>query len=176
MNVAGSVASMDQIPWVYLLLIALVVAFGLGVLVLQRRGREDESAQRGEHPGAVAPPAARSVVVQEDEGAPEVDEVVAVGEVADDVGVAPVEPPASRSMRERLARARSALSGAIGSVLGRSAIDAATWDELEEALLLADVGVGVATALLDPLRDRVTSGSIESPEQLIDALRDEMFG
>jgi fused signal recognition particle receptor len=26
------------------------------------------------------------------------------------------------------------------------------------------------------LRDRVTSGSIESPEQLIDALRDEMFG
>lgn len=167
---------MDQIPWVYLLLIALVVAFGLGVLVLQRRGREDESAQPGEHAGAVAPPAARPVVVQEDEGAPEVDEVVAVGEVADDVGVAPVEPPAPRSMRERLARARSALSGAIGSVLGRSAIDDATWDELEEALLLADVGVGVATALLDPLRDRVTSGSIESPEQLIDALRDEMLG
>ena len=35
---------------------------------------------------------------------------------------------------------------------------------------------GVTTALLDPLRDRVTSGTIETPEQLIDALRDEMLG
>lgn len=170
---------MDQIPWVYLLLIALVVAFGLGVLVLQRRGRSGESGQRGEGVGAVTTTVAPPDVVDEDDGVAGASAVKEVAEdvgVADDVGVAEVEPPAPRSMRERLARARSALSGAIGSVLGRSAIDAATWDELEEALLLADVGIGVTTALLDPLRDRVTSGTIETPEQLIDALRDEMLG
>ena len=170
---------MDQIPWVYLLLIALVVAFGLGVLVLQRRGRAGESEPRGEGAGADAPTVAPPVVVDEDDGvaaASAVEEAAGDVGVADDDGVAEVAPPAPRSMRERLARARSALSGAIGSVLGRSAIDAATWDDLEEALLLADVGIGVTTALLDPLRDRVTSGTIETPEQLIDALRDEMLG
>jgi fused signal recognition particle receptor len=163
---------MNDMTWVYLLLVALVVAFGVGVVLLGRR-RTRSGAESVEAPPTTQP---APVLIQEDEGAPTVDEVVAVNEVVDDVGVAEVEQIAPRSMRERLSRARSALSGAIGSVLGRSAIDAATWDELEEALLLADVGIGVTTALLDPLRDRVTSGSIESPEQLIDALRDEMFG
>jgi fused signal recognition particle receptor len=77
-------------------------------------------------------------------------------------------------MRDRLARARGAFSEAIGSVLGRSGIDDAVWEELEDALLIADVGIGVATSLLEPLRDRVTKGEIENPEQLIAALRVSM--
>jgi fused signal recognition particle receptor len=78
-------------------------------------------------------------------------------------------------MRDRLSKARSTLSGALGSVLGRSAIDADTWDELEEGLLLADVGIGVTTALLDPIRDRVTAKEIETPNELVAALRAEMI-
>ncbi|MCB1285891.1 MAG: signal recognition particle receptor subunit alpha, partial [Microthrixaceae bacterium] len=44
------------------------------------------------------------------------------------------------TFRDRLARARSAFSGALGSIRGRSTIDQDTWDDLEEALLRADVG------------------------------------
>ena len=51
-------------------------------------------------------------------------------------------------------RGRGAFSDAIGSVLGRSAIDDSVWEELEDALLIADVGISVATSLLDPLRER----------------------
>jgi len=78
------------------------------------------------------------------------------------------------SVRDRLAKARSSLSGAVGSVLGRSDINDATWLELEEALLRADVGVRVAQNLLGALQTRVKAKEITTPAQLIDALRNNM--
>jgi fused signal recognition particle receptor len=59
-------------------------------------------------------------------------------------------------------------------VRGRHVITAETWDDLEEALLLADVGIGVTTELLDGLRQQVKAKTITDPDQLLDALRDEM--
>ena len=56
------------------------------------------------------------------------------------------------SYRGRLGKARGLLSGYIGAVRARGKIDAATWDDLEEALIRADVGVGATDALLDDLR------------------------
>jgi fused signal recognition particle receptor len=61
-------------------------------------------------------------------------------------------------------------------VRGRSGITDETWDELEEALLRADVGIGVTTDLLDGLRSQVKSKEITTPDQLIEALRAEMKG
>ncbi|NBY58147.1 MAG: hypothetical protein EBQ57_07560 [Actinobacteria bacterium] len=66
---------------------------------------------------------------------------------------APVAPAAPPSFRDRLARARGVFATATAGVLRRSAIDQATWDELEEAMLRADLGVKVTTSLLDALRD-----------------------
>ncbi|HEV7721736.1 MAG TPA: signal recognition particle-docking protein FtsY, partial [Iamia sp.] len=54
------------------------------------------------------------------------------------------------------------------------AIDGETWDELEEALIRADVGVGPTTELLDAVRARVKEEAIESPEALLEAVKDEM--
>ena len=158
--------------WVYLLLVALVVAFGVGVVLLGRR-RARSGVESVEAPPA-APPAP-VVVPEQDEyvGDRESDDE-AVVEVVDDA-VVEAEVAAPRSMRDRLSKARAALSGALGSVLGRSGIDSDTWDELEEGLLLADVGIGVTTALLDPLRDRVTAKEIETPDELVAALRAEMI-
>ena len=56
-------------------------------------------------------------------------------------------------LRDRLGRTRSAFSGAFGRIRGRK-IDDETWDELEEALLLADVGMLTTTRLLDAVRTR----------------------
>jgi fused signal recognition particle receptor len=77
------------------------------------------------------------------------------------------------SVREKAGRTRSLFASAFQSIRGRS-IDAATWDELEETLLLADIGIGLATRLLDPLRDAVKDGSLRSPDEVIAALRDGM--
>jgi fused signal recognition particle receptor len=83
-----------------------------------------------------------------------------------------VAPPAT--LRDRMARARSALAGAFVGIRGRRGITDETWDDLEEALLLADVGVGVTTELLDGLRTRVKNKELSEPDELIEALRTEM--
>ena len=78
------------------------------------------------------------------------------------------------TFRNRLSRARGALSGALGSIRGRSAIDDETWDDLEEALIRADVGVGPTTELLDSVRATVKQNGITTPNELIDAVKAEM--
>ena len=169
---------MDQNNWIYLVLILLVLGFGVGVVVAGRRrgGSTDPTSARQQ---AVltpqqqqAPPAAAVEPSGELDGATE----VAADEISDESAEAePVDPAATTSMRDRLARARGAFSDAIGSVLGRSAIDDLVWEELEDALLIADVGMGVATSLLDPLREGVDKGDIDSPDALIAALRESMI-
>ena len=83
---------------------------------------------------------------------------------------APVKP----RFRERLGKARSLLAGYVGSVLSRSKIDDETWDELEEALIRADVGVGTTTAVLDDLRAQVKAEGITDSAALVDALKADL--
>ncbi len=78
------------------------------------------------------------------------------------------------SVRDRLARARSAFSGYVGSIRSRSSIDDESWDELEEALIRADVGIGPTQELLDSVRSTVKERGITTPDELIEAVKDEM--
>ncbi len=57
---------------------------------------------------------------------------------------------------------------------GRGSVDEQTWDDLEEALLRADVGVATTTALLEDLRQRVRSGELRGPDAVVAALRDAL--
>ena len=86
----------------------------------------------------------------------------------------PVAPAAPPSFRDRLSRARGVFATATTGVLRRTTIDQSTWDDLEEAMLRADLGVKVTTALLDGLRARVKDREITEPAALIDALRHDM--
>ena len=76
-------------------------------------------------------------------------------------------------LRDRLARTRGTFSGAFGRMRGHK-IDDETWDELEESLLLADVGMVTTTRLLDALRSRAKQESVTEPDGLIALLRDEV--
>jgi fused signal recognition particle receptor len=73
-----------------------------------------------------------------------------------------------------MSRARASLAGVFAGVLGRKGITEETWFDLEEALLRADVGIGVTTELLGDLRTHVKAKEITEPEQLLEALREEM--
>jgi fused signal recognition particle receptor len=142
--------------WIYLVLIALVVAFGIAVLIVNRR-RAQRSIEAPPAP-PVAPP-----IPPPQPGEPSATAVLEPEVVA---------PPAT--LRERMARARSALAGAFAGVRGRRGITDETWEELEEALLRADVGVGVTTDLLDGLRAAVKNKEITEPDELLASLREEM--
>jgi fused signal recognition particle receptor len=53
-------------------------------------------------------------------------------------------------------------------------LDQEAWDELEEALILADVGVVAVDELLKDLKQRAREDGIKDPEQLVGALRQEL--
>lgn len=77
-------------------------------------------------------------------------------------------------LRDRLGKARALLSGRLGAVAGRTRIDATTWEDLEEALVLADAGVTRTTAMLDRLRARVKAGEIHTAEELVTGLKADL--
>ena len=153
--------------WIFLILAVAVMVFGFGVVLVNRRRaqRTIEPPRPTVRPG-VPPP--KPLQPTDEAGDTLVAEVAEVAEVVEEV-----VPPAS--LRDRLAKARSAFSGAFAGVLGRSAITDETWDDLEEALLRADVGLGVTEALLDGLKSRVKDNEINEPSELLDALQGDMI-
>jgi fused signal recognition particle receptor len=164
---------------IILVVLGLLVAAGLTFVSLRNRdGAGDlEPPPDGERPATGTgtavldrPPAAPSVEVIE---APDLDELVVEEPVVEEP-VVEEAPPKRPTFRDRLGRARSTLSGAVGSILSRGAIDADTWDELEEGLIRADVGVQTTGHLLERVRTRVEAEGVKEPEALLGILKDEL--
>jgi len=86
------------------------------------------------------------------------------------------EPTAGRlqRLRARLARSQSTLGRGLLSVLSRDQLDDETWDEVEEALLGADVGVGATAEIVERLRTRTKVLGTRSPDELRALLADEL--
>lgn len=76
--------------------------------------------------------------------------------------------------RDRLGKARALLTGHLSGIRGRGKLDQQAWEELEEALILADVGINTTEELLAGLRQRARQDGINTPDQLFDALRAEL--
>jgi fused signal recognition particle receptor len=83
-------------------------------------------------------------------------------------------PPAPPRLRDRLGKTRAALSRSLGALAGRRTIDDEAWDSVEEALLVADVGVSTTTRLVDELRARAATTRADDPEQLVTLLRGQI--
>ncbi|HEC10011.1 MAG TPA: signal recognition particle-docking protein FtsY [Acidimicrobiales bacterium] len=92
--------------------------------------------------------------------------------VVEEVVEAP--PAAPPRLRDRLAKARSVVSGYMGSILSRSGVDDETWDEIEEALVRADVGVQATTELVETLREKARAEGIKESAALVEALKAEL--
>jgi len=155
-----------DIQWLFLILAIVVLVFGVGVVVANRR--KMGSGQRTELPPRPAPPGPTETVEKPD-GDTLVEEPPVVEPEPEPEPVKPL------SLRDRLSKARATFSGAFGSILGRGAITDETWDDLEEALLRADVGLGVTDGLLEPLKERVKAREITEPSELLDALQADMI-
>jgi fused signal recognition particle receptor len=87
---------------------------------------------------------------------------------------APPAPAAPPRLRDRLGKTRAALTRSLGALTGRRAIDDDAWDSVEEALLVADVGVATTSRLLDELRARAAAVGVTDAEQLVALLREEL--
>ena len=149
----------ETAPTILLALAVLTVVFGIGVVVFSRR--------RSTSVDAVPNDVVKVATEPHDIATPD----VAVPVVAP---LATETVNASASVRDRLGKVRSSFAGALTSALTRTAITQETWDELEEALLRADLGVATTTRVLSPLRDLVKAKKIVNPSDLRLALQTEM--
>ena len=71
-----------------------------------------------------------------------------------------------------LAKTRAALSNTLGEVFSNAnAIDDDFFDELEETLILADLGIETVNKLMDELRRRVRTRSVSTTEQVLSSLK-----
>ena len=75
-------------------------------------------------------------------------------------------------MKDGLEKTRTGFWGNILNTLTGSKIDDDLYDELEEQLILADVGGEVAVKLVDKLRDRVKEKGLKTGEEAADQLRE----
>ncbi len=75
-------------------------------------------------------------------------------------------------IKEGLAKTRSALSNTLGSVFsGFSEIDDDFYDELEESLILADLGVETALKVTESLRKKVREQHLKTTEEAKEAMK-----
>jgi len=86
-----------------------------------------------------------------------------------------VEVP-ERGLRSQLSRTRSAIGGTLGALLRSDNLDDAFWDELEETLIAADVGVGPSTAAVDAVRKQRPSDGEQARRLLEEALIAQLSG
>jgi fused signal recognition particle receptor len=71
-------------------------------------------------------------------------------------------------------KTRQAWFGRVTTLFHRSQLDDQLWEELEELLISADVGVHTTQKLLERLRERIRAERIAQPEQALELLKQEM--
>ncbi len=156
---------MDNAPLILLLLVGIVLLFGVGVVIVNRR--------RTQQPTPVAtPPTPRIEAPPEPPVEEHAVEDVTVEEVT--VEEVTVEPDVVAPPKKRFAKAAGIFTGAFAGVRAKDKITADTWDDLEETLLRADVGLAVTTSLLEKLKTRVDKKEVADPRALVDALQADM--
>ncbi|WP_196822275.1 signal recognition particle-docking protein FtsY [Arthrobacter sp. CAN_A6] len=78
-------------------------------------------------------------------------------------------------LRARLVRSNNALGKGLLALLSRDRIDEDVWDEVEETLLMADLGTEPSMELVDALRERVKVAGSRDPAEVTAMLREELI-
>lgn len=80
----------------------------------------------------------------------------------------------AQSIKDSLTRTRNAVFSRVAGLFGASEVTADTWDELEELLIQADVGVETTLYLVEQLRQRASDEAILRADAFRVALKDEL--
>ena len=110
--------------------------------------------------GAIAPPAP---------------DVGAIAPPAPDVGA--IAPPEGRleRLRGRLAKSQNAFGRSMLGLLGGGDLDEASWDEVEDTLLIADLGPVTTASVIEHLRARLAATSVRTEAEARAILREVLI-
>ena len=121
----------------------------------------------------------RAGPVADEETAAEGDAGVEPASASEEEPAQEVEVPESIPSRMGRLRARLARSGALGksllSLLSRGALSATDWEEIEDSLLIADLGLDATEELMEALRTRVKVENTSDPQVVRALLREELL-
>jgi fused signal recognition particle receptor len=90
-----------------------------------------------------------------------------------------VPPPSAGRLvrlRARLSRSQNALGRSLLTLLARDALDDDAWDEIEDTLVTADVGVAPSRQIVEDLRTKVKVLGSREPAEVRALLKDELLG
>ena len=156
------------------LIVVPAVLLALVAFVAVRRNRQTGSGSVVAPPeDAVSLPAVERSDPSTDHAEPDTEPVV--GHVAESVEVSDAVET-TPSIKERSDRTRSLFGDAFRRIRGRAGVPQDTWDDLEETLLRADIGVRLVDGLLEPLKARVKAGELTGPDAVLEELRNAMTG
>jgi fused signal recognition particle receptor len=163
--------------YVILIIVIAVLALGTGGYLLFMRPRRGRAVAAPPAKPTVTPPAST-------EGGGAAEAAPQAGTVPDTpaaaTGTLEIErPPPSAGrlvrLRARLARSQSSMGSALLNLLSRDRLDDDTWDEIEEVLITADVGVAPARVMVDDLRTKVKVLGTRGAAEVRDLLRAELL-
>jgi fused signal recognition particle receptor len=100
---------------------------------------------------------------------------VGPGPVTDIDTIAPTAGRLDR-LRGRLAKSQNALGRSVLGLLGAGDLDEASWEEVEDTLLIADLGPTVSTAVVTQLRGKLATSGARTAEQARAVLREALIG
>ncbi|MBN3930917.1 signal recognition particle-docking protein FtsY [Streptomyces fenghuangensis] len=188
---------MDILILVVVIAVVAVVAIGGLVVTGVRRKKTPRLDRSAPPPTITAPPTEPQV--GEEAGPPRAEERRTIEEVelpqppvgaTDAEAAAPPAPPQPEApeievpaptagrlvrLRERLSRSQNTLGRGLLTLLSRDHLDEDTWEEIEDTLLTADVGVAPTQELVERLRERVRVLGTRTPAELRALLREELL-
>lgn len=174
--------------------IAVVVLGALGGLIIGSRRKKQLPPPPPAAPDITAPPAEPHVGDEAETPRDEPRRTIEEVDLPDgSTGVAVEEPPVVEEpppieievpeptagrlirLRARLSRSQTALGKGLLTLLSREHLDEDTWEEIEDTLLTADVGVQPTQELVEGLRERVKVLGTRTPVELRTLLREELL-
>ncbi len=171
--------------WVYvgIALLLLLVVGGVVLGLLRGRGAApEEEVEAPLVPGSpgpsdadLAPDGAIGTIERPGEVVEEEPEAAPAPAPAPTVETPQAPAGRLRRLRARLARSNSALGKGLLALLAGGALDEAAWEEVEDTLLAADLGVAASTELVAALRTRVAVEGVTDEASVRRMLREELL-
>lgn len=166
---------MNELIDVLIYVVPALAVIGLGgwagVAAKKKRDAATEGTEQLPQPSVIVTDAEQTTDLDDDNAASPVGSVE-----QPDATVEKPEAVTSRfaRLRSRLAASGSPLGAKLLSVLSKDHLTEADWDELEETLLMADLGAGPTGELIDALRTEVRVHAIKDPVAVKNLLRTEL--
>jgi fused signal recognition particle receptor len=166
------------------IVIAAVALIGAAALLYTARNRRRPVAQPPHAPEVSAPPQPSAPTQAEDGSvagrAPPAVTAATPAPTAHEPLITEVEIPESTAgrlvrLRSRLSRSQTAIGQGLLMLLSRDKLDDATWEEIEETLIVGDLGVGPAHDLVERLKTRTRVLGTRSVDEARALLREELL-